>query len=420
MNLYPKSQHIVVLGAGYGGLPCVLKLAHAMRSKSSLGAKTHITLVNAEPRQELTCELFRALRTGVSESFSFLPALKRAGVDFLEGTVSSIQPAEKTLQVRGENRREFRYDHLVLAAGSKARLPELNGLKEAMELSEQNDKRIFLFRNNVQVQALRLALKRIGWGPDKRASKDVFVVILGAGTTGLEVAGEIAALRGKNRRARVIVVDQKSGLLEGFSPVAKRVLKRELGRLGIETVLGSPATAISERELKIKNGQVIPWDLMILSTGSRPSLKLTEKFGDAATPQGLRVKRNLQVEGFMDHYAIGDAALIPRSLHELGNISYLPKLAQFAVQQGHFVAKLLEEKIIDGQNIHSNEFEATDLGQLVSLGPYAGFGRIGPEVQNPLGRFLSPFVTGPIVDQLKRASRMKYITQLKWDSLHLL
>jgi NADH dehydrogenase len=276
-----------------------------------------------------------------------------------------------------------------------------------------------MFRNNMQVQSLRMALRRLDWGPDNVAThnRDAFVVVLGAGTTGIEVAGELAALRGRNPRMRVVLVDGKSDLLPGFSPFSKRLLKREFKRLQIESVLGSPAVRVTEHEVQIENGQIIPWNLLILCTGSRVNNRFMDPFGVAASPLGLRVKKDFQIEGFRDHYAIGDIAHAPLGGSKTTRI--LPKLAQFAVQEGRYVARLLSDQIQSGfaYGKGSEPFGVKDWGYLVSLGPTSGIGRLGPEFKSPLVRAFSPFVVGPVVDQLKQAARLRYLSELKLKSL---
>ena len=401
MSLQNRAHHIVVLGAGYGGLPCALRLGRAIKSGS--GSATHVTLVSKEARQELTCELYRTLRTGNPESFPFAKLAQRAGVRFIEGTVHEINPMGQKLQIRGERALELPYDTLVVASGGKAVQPNIEGLEGYLAPSGVADQRVFPFRNNLQVQALRLALRRLGWGSSTQGSDDLFVVVLGAGATGIEVAGELAHLRGRNTNCRVVLVDSHSELLPEFSPIARRILKRELHRRKIETILGSPAVRATDRELHIANGQVIPWDLMVVCTGTRPP-SLLKSFGASLGAHGLSVGPRLEVKGHPNHYAIGDA------LHS----NTLSKRAQFAVEEGRFVADLLETKILKGRSVTDRSFEPTDWGYLVSLGPYSGVGRLGPELKNPLGRLVSPFLAGPAVDSMKRLARVKYLSQLRW------
>jgi hypothetical protein len=52
----------------------------------------------------------------------------------------------------------------------------------------------------------------------------------------------------------------------------------------------------------------------------------------------------------------------------------------------------------------------------VSLGPWSGLGRIGPAPHGPFKKYFSPFVAGPMVDEMKRLANLKYRAQLEWNS----
>lgn len=406
MSLSPRSEHVVILGAGYAGLPCALRLGHEVRKRGPT-ARVRVTLINREARQELTCELFRTLRTGHAEYFPFLDPIRKAGVQFIEGAVHGIHPSERKIELRGERHQTLTYDSLVIASGGKARVPDIEGMKALIDPPAALERRVFLFRNNLQVQALRMALRRLGWGPERtRHDRDLFVLVLGAGATGLEVAGELANLRGRNHAQRVVLVDGQSELLPDFSPFARGFLKRELSRLRIETVLGSPAFRVTENELHIRNGQVIPWDLIVLCTGNRPG-SLLDAFGDARTERGLRARGDLGIVGHPRHFVAGDMTdlTLPDGRRVSGR-------AQFAVQEGQYLAERLGQSLL-GQTNPSKPFTPSELGYLVSLGPYSGFGRLGQEAHSTLGKFFSPFVAGPPVDELKRLAKLKYLASLK-------
>ena len=428
MSLFPKVHQSLVVGAGYAGLPLALRLAREIRSRG-LESRAQVTLVNPENRQELTCDLYRTLRTGKPEILGFLDQARDLGIRFIEGSVVEIDPARKQVQVRGELKQSLNYDTIALAPGSRPRIPKLEGITELLEAGDRDQKRIFSFRNNAQVLALRLALRRMGWGSKSVDAAgidgDRFVVVLGAGSTGLEVAGEIAALRGKNSKFRVVLVDEIPELLSDFSPIARRILKTTLQSRRIETVLGSKAVAITDREIHIANGQVIPWDLLVTCVGAEPNPMCLQAFPNASlngpssgtsngmSTRGLQTNAFLQIEGSKDHYALGDLAMIPRPAQHLGNQVYLEKRAQFSVQQGKYLGHWLGARI-ENPKVSWDEFEVSDLGSMVSLGPGSGVGRLGQSASTTMGKFFSPFIYGPIVEELKNAARWRYKLELKF------
>ena len=417
MTLYSHTEHIAVVGAGYAGLPCALKLA-SLAKKSD---RYRVSLINRENRQELTCELYRSFRSGRAEFLDIKDLAERQGLSFLESSVGGIDPNNKKLYLKGSDKgeasTEIAYDHLILAMGTKAWVPPIEGLSDLMDREDPIGKRIFLFRNNNQAQSLRLALKRMKWeGPRFEDGKDRFVVILGAGLSGLEIAGEIAALRKRNHLARVVVVDAKPELLTDFSPVARKILKTQLHRMEIETILGSVAVKLSDRELHIANGQVIPWDLLVLCTGGRVHQKILEPFARQLDPvSGISVNGHFEIEDFPNHYAIGDIASVPKHSDRLSNKVSVEHRAQFAVQEAHYLARYLAKKISSGRSAML-PFEASDFGSLVSLGPYNGFARLGPEISGKFKKLLSPFIFGPAIDEMKRVANLKYLAQIHIDS----
>jgi NADH:ubiquinone reductase (H+-translocating) len=416
VNLYNPEHHVVIIGAGYAGLACALRLGRRVRESGDHHVR--VTLINKDPRQELTCELYRVLRNGNPAFYNFAPALKATNVSFIEGTVSQIDTAAKKLLVRGDNRGHIQYSHLVVATGSKVSDPPIEGLSELQKTKVDGDPRVFRFRNNVQAQSLRLALKRLGWDADIKHKRDLFVVVLGAGQTGIEVAGELAAMRGRNVSCRVVIVDQKNQMLEGFSPIAQRLLNRDLKQKKIESVLGSPAVKISNTELHIQNGQVIPWHCVVLCTGAVGRSTLVSCFESSISQGGLLVRDNLQIQGFADHYAIGDVAQIAERSHPLGNQSFVARRAQFATQEGHFLGDYLASKLITRLDLKvPQEFHAKDRGLFVSLGPHRGFARLGPAQKSHLKRFFSPFIAGPAIDKLKAAIDFKYKAELRLDQM---
>lgn len=414
MKFSRHREHVVVVGAGYAGLSCALELARQSRSRRSGEATARISLVAREGRQELTTELFRSLRTGDSEYFNFRPLLKKHDIRFIEGQATDIRPTQKEIQLKGASTETLSYDSLVIAAGRQTQLPEIAGLKELFNGNHHPENKVFLFKNNAQAQSLRFALRRLDWS--KPSTRDIFVVIIGAGKTGLEVAGEIAAMRGSNRHARVIVVDSESTLVPGFSPIAQKMLKKELAGMHIETVLGSPAIRVEARELHIQNGQVIPWDLLVVCTGAPASAPFLRSFADVLDEKfSVITDSRCEIPGFAQHFAIGGIARIPRREDPLANTKMVSDRPQFAVQEGRFLASAIIARLkVGNADTPGPAFQARDLGYLLSLGPNNGLGRIGEERESRIARFFSPFIVGASIDKLKMLARARYIAQLKW------
>ncbi len=395
-----RPTHFVIAGAGYAGLSCALKLGHYAKKFGQNAFK--VSLINPEPRQELGDNLSHSLETGRGDFFNFLPLLKRLDIHFTEGTLGEIDTKNHKALVRGQRRSTIQYDQLILATGLRPKIPEVAGLSEFLKTDEDPFRRIYTIRHNRDVQSLRLSLRRMRWSdsPQESAEKDNFVVILGAGALGLEIAGELASLRGRNKRKRIILVDKKHELLGNFSPIARRVLKADLQSLQIESVLGSPAIKIDDEKMYIKNGQIIPWNLLILCAGSTLQRPLYEVFTASNTANdGLLVRDDFSIVGFANHYAIGSLAQ---------GIEGSPS------EQGSFLGESLGRYFIKGDKKIA-PFKASFQTKLVSLGPFRGLGNLGKvNKENKAATVFSPFIAGPIVHQMKKLARLSYVTRLRF------
>ncbi len=407
MKPIKKLPHHVVVGAGYAGLPIALRLNHLAKGQC------RVSIVNPDTKQELTCDLYRTLRNGKSYLFPFAETLKKSGIDFVEGRLHDLNPDRNMIQVRAQSPREIHYDKLILATGLNLKTPAIDGLDELLESDRESmRKRIFSFKKNNHAQALRLAMSRIGWGATQRGfAKDTFVVILGAGSTGLEVAGELAALRGKSKHERIILIDEKTSLLQDFSPFAGKVLNKKLRKMGIETVLGSPVVSINETELKLRSGQVIPWEVLITCSGTLSKPSWSDSLAKTSFDNGFKVDQNFLLQNQKNIFALGDLASFDTSQTNYYE-KQMPKRAQFAYQGAKFLANNLATEILK-HRVPIVPFEYSDLGYLISLGPNDGIARLGPAAKTKIGKVFSPFIQGPQVDRMKRIIRLGYLLQLR-------
>ena len=374
-----RREDLVIVGAGYSGLTLALHLGREM-AKLSPSKRRRITLIAKEPVQTLQCELYKVLRHGKARQLAFLDSLKRLNIRWLEGQVLDINTESRCLRLRSRSE-PLSYSGLVAANGSEASLPPIEGLSAQIYPAGMIPRRAFLFQKTSDALGIRMRLSQMKWGATSNpGDQDQFAVVLGAGPNGLEVAGELASLRQSNPRCRVVLVDQSSELLPTFSPIARRVLKSQISQLGIETILGSPVEQCTSQELKIRNGQVIPWQLLVVCAGSK-----SRPFWAKDAPPG--------------HWSIGDLdAAQPEN-----------RTAQWAVQQAQHVAR----RILWDWDLgpHPGSFQPQDLGLLISLGPHHGIGRIGPTRSSS---FLEPFVYGRSVGLLKSSAELRYRTQLRF------
>ncbi len=394
-----KSEKWVVLGGGYGGLAFASRWSHHQKELTKkLSVVPHVQLISSSAHSDCTCELYRALRNGAPEVFDIPRLLRGKSIKFKEARVFGIDPRAKVLRLRSEVREDLAYDRLILATGAGRLQQKLLGLDELVGGQNPLEPRIFHARSNKQISELRMALTRIQWS-SKTNKKEQFIVVIGGGATGVEVAGEIAAMRGRRPTKRVIIVESNyDPLKSALGPFAHKILREQMKRVKIEYFEGSRANRVDGKHLYLENGQMIPWDLLVVAQGSVPDTQLFEEFGDVWTDsQQIRVARDFHIEDWTSHYALGDLA------HYEWAEQKLPKTAQVAAQQGFYLADRLASELL-GEAVAAPVFRWQNWGYLVSLGPIYGAGKLGP--------LSLPVLWGPTVDLAKRGARFRFDAQV--------
>lgn len=282
---------LVVVGNGMVGSRFVEDLLAADAS-----GRYDITVVGAE-----ACEPYnRVLLSEVVAGKQDLSALTLPTPTSNRLTVRRGEPAihvdrEDRVVVTADGQR-LRYDRLVLATGSAARVPPLPGLRSGDDLT-------------AGVHALRsIDDAREVVAATLNATR---AVVLGGGVLGMEAACGLA-----RRGVRVTVVHPASVLMERqLDAEAGRVVELAMANLGIDQRVGVGATtAVVEggrlTALRLDDGQVVPTDLLVLATGTVPSTGL-------AAEAGLRVDRGIVVDDDLRSpddprvFAIGDCAQPP-------------------------------------------------------------------------------------------------------------
>jgi NADH dehydrogenase FAD-containing subunit len=194
-------------------------------------------------------------------------------------------------------------------------------------------------------------------------------VLVGAGPTGVEMAGAIAELRRFTLRhefrhivpqsARVILVDGGSRILSGFDEGLARRAHRRLEQLGVEVRLHSVVDGADQDGILI-GSERIATQTVIWTAGVKPSP--AARWLDAATDRvgRVRVEPDLTVRGHAEVFVIGDVM----SLEQQGQP--LPGVAQVAIQQGRYVASVIDRRA-RGQPA-PQAFRYRDPGMLAVIG----------------------------------------------------
>ena len=175
------------------------------------------------------------------------------------------------------------------------------------------------------------------------------IVIVGAGATGVELAGTIAELARATlpsdfrvidtRKARIVLIEAGPRVLAGFAEDLSDYARRSLERLGVEVMLGEPVTECSAAGV-VYGGKILAAATKIWAAGvqASPAAEWLEAPADRAGR--LKVEPDLTVPGHPEIFAIGDAATVARP-----DGRPVPGIAPAAKQEGACVAKVIRARL---------------------------------------------------------------------------
>ncbi|QYJ14354.1 NADH dehydrogenase-like protein [Rubrobacter xylanophilus DSM 9941] len=283
------------------------------------------------------------------------PAL-RGRCGFLRAEVTGVDLEGRLLLT---SRGEISYEHLVLAPGSEPVPPPrrlaphflpFHTLEDALRLRE----------------ALAAAWRE---HPRNPVPGGLTVAVAGGGTTGVELAAELAALsrylrRRSGRRTRpglrVVLLEATGHLMGWLDPYFHRVALEELGRMGVEVRLHSPVEDASEEGV-LAGEKWLPARVRVWTAGVRASRLVRELLVPQDSAGRAKVGTHLTLAGHPDVYVLGDAAL-----REDPHAGPLPPTGSVAVQQGPYAARDVGRRL---RGSARPPFRFVDRGYAVSLGP---------------------------------------------------
>jgi NADH:ubiquinone reductase (H+-translocating) len=334
----PESpHHVVVIGAGFGGLETVRHLG---------GAPVRITLIDRRNHHLFQPLLYQVATASLAPSEIGWPIrhLLRRRRD-VTTWLASVEAIDKDARrVRLDNGSNLSFDTLVLATGARHAYfghddwePFAPGLKTLEDATTIRSRTLLAFE-----QAER--------EPDeqKQAALMTFVIV-GAGPTGVELAGTIAELarstlpadfrRVDTRQARIVLIEAGPRVLPAFAEDLSTYAKDSLERLGVEVVLGQ---AVSEcaADGVVFGGKRLAAATIIWAAGVQASPAALWLDAPADKAGRLRVEPDLTVPGHPEIFAIGDAAIVLRE-----NGQPVPGIAPAAKQEGAYVADVIRARL---------------------------------------------------------------------------
>jgi NADH dehydrogenase len=364
----------VVVGGGFGGLEAVRNLR---------GQHVDLTLIDRR-NFHLFQPLVYQVATGFLSPGDIAAPLRglfkgHKNVRVLLAEVTGFDLAGKRVLLgglpNGDAERAIPYDSLIVAAGSvysyfghdewRTLAPDVKSVENALEVR----RRLLVAFEAAEVESR----------PDRRDAWLTFVVV-GAGPTGVELAGQIAelaraTLRGDFRSietgaARILLIDPAERVLPGFPPKLSAHAKRALEDLGVtslarRTVVGIDAEAVTVaaddgREERIPTHTTI-WAAGVVASELAEALAAGSAAGLDRAGR-VTVGPELTLPGHPEVMGVGDMVQV-HDAH--GNPVRVPGLAPVAMQQGRYAARRVRDRL-HGQQ--SPPFRYRDKGTLATIG----------------------------------------------------
>jgi len=360
------THRVVVLGGGFGGL-------HAVKALKS--AAVSVTLIDRH-NYHLFQPLMYQVATGSLSPGEIAAPLRgilrrQKNARVLLGEATDVDPASR--QVTLEDGSTLEYDSLIVATGSQtsyfgndlwqAWAPSLKTVEEAVTVRH---KILYAFE----------AAERVA-DPEARSAWLTFVIV-GAGTTGLELGGALAEIAQETLRhdfrsihpeaARIILMEGAPRVLPTYPEDLSAKAERLLIKLGVQVrknvrVVGvdrEGVTLQTDRGTERVAARTILWAAGV--TASDFGRKLAARTGAETDRAGrIRVNPDLTIPGYPDIYVVGDLALARRPDGE-----QLPGVAQVAMQGGAYAAKAILHRL-DGPKALP-PFRYFDKGDLAVIG----------------------------------------------------
>jgi NADH dehydrogenase len=352
---------VVIVGAGFGGLAAAKALRNTGASVLLIDRANHHLF------QPLLYQVATAVLTPSQIATPIRGILrKQKNVIVILGEVTGVDKDQKRVFVSDADQQNVpvSYDYLILATGSTHSYFGHNEFEQfAPGLKSLADAEAA--RNKI-LQAFELAEAE----DDPTHHRDLLTfVLVGAGPTGVEMAGALAvfvrtSLKSEFRRidpatARIVLVDMAPRVLGPFPEDLSKAAKARLEKLGVEVRLGHSVDHIDADGI-IVGGERIASKTVIWTAGVAPSP--AGKWLNVETDRAgrVRVQPDLSVPGHPEIFVVGDTA----SLDENGKP--LPGVAQVALQQGRYAGKLIHSRIMGGPTL--KPFKYFDKGNLAVVG----------------------------------------------------
>ena len=373
----PRRHRVVVIGSGFGGLNAVKKLKRADVDIKLIARTTH----------HLFQPLLYQVATGIISEGEIAPATRvilrrQRNVQVLLGDVTHVDLARKFVvsDLLG-HAYDTPYDSLIIAAGAGQSYfgndqfaefaPGMKSIDDALEL-----------RGRI-LSAFEAAERSND--PERRKKLLTFTVV-GAGPTGVEMAGQIAeladyTLKGAFRhidstKARVVLLDAAPAVLPPFGEKLGKRAAARLEKMGVDIQLDAMVTDVDRDGITVKDpdGSVrrIESACKVWSAGVSASPLGRDLARQSAVELDragrVKVSPYLSVPGYPDVFVIGDMAAVEG----------VPGVAQGAIQGAKYAARTIKAELAGADPAEREPFQYFDKGSMATVSRFSAVAKIGP------------------------------------------
>jgi NADH dehydrogenase len=349
---------IVVVGGGFGGLAAIKELK---------GLDADITLIDRRNHHLFQPLLYQVATTSLGPSEIAWPIRqlvhRRKEVTTLFGSVVGVDTDAKLVKLDGGTTVPF--DYLILATGAQHAYfghddwePYAPGLKTLEDATAMRRRLLVAFER-----------AELETNPERRKALLTFVII-GAGPTGVELAGAIIELARitlrddfrniKPEAARVVLIEAGPRVLANFKPQMSAYAEKALRELGVEVMLNTPVTAVHAEGVTFAAGTIaaetIIWAAGVLAS---PAAKWLGVEADRAGR--VKVNPDLSVPGHPNIFAVGDTVTTTTPDGKL-----VPGIGDAAKQSGRHAAKVVRARLRG--DTRGLTFHYKHLGDIATIG----------------------------------------------------
>lgn len=350
-------KKVVIVGGGFGGISV---------AKSLKGTDFEVTIIDKRNHHLFQPLLYQVATAALSPGDVAVPIRSifssSSNIKTVLGEVTEVDKEKKLL--RFKDRPALGFDVLVLATGSqynyfghdqwKEHAPGLKSIDDAIHIRERI------------LYSLELA--------DQMESDDgkkpyLTYAVIGAGPTGVEMAGAIAEIAKRNMmrdykninpdQTSVYLIEAGSKVLNGYPDSLSIKAQRDLEEMGVTVLLNKPVTDVTDEGVTAGDMKILtPNIIWAAGVESSPLLKSLSVEQDQMGR--ILVNDDLSIDAYSGIFVIGDAAHVKNSEGEP-----LPALAPVALQQGKYVGKKIKS-FLSGTEM--KPFRYTDKGSMATIG----------------------------------------------------